>query len=163
MYGMLQLGKQVPDFQLCNQDGVLIRLGDLRGKKVVIFAFPKAKSINCTRQACAFRDEFPRIASANAVILGVGTDNPHALRDWKQNQNLPYDLLQDPDHHMLEQWGAWGMFDIKNYLGFPPIKRAYWVVDEQGVLIDMRIGIADKESVRLAIQALEHGTPSLTR
>jgi thioredoxin-dependent peroxiredoxin len=158
---MLQLGKQTPDFQLRNQNGDFVRLRDLRGKKVVIFAFPRAKSINCTRQACAFRDEFPRLEAANAVILGVGIDSMDALREWQQNQQLPYDLLQDPDHRMLERWGAWGVFDIKNYLGFPPVKRSYWVLDEHGVLIDMRIGVTDKESVRLAVQALANSASPL--
>ncbi len=157
---MLQLGKQAPDFQLRNQDGEIIRLRDLRGKKVVIFAFPKAKSINCTRQACAFRDEFPRIDTENAVILGVGVDSLEALREWRQNHNLPYDLLQDADHRMLEKWGAWGVFDVKNLLGFPPVKRSYWIVDENGALIDMHIGVTDKQSVQLALQTLQNAANS---
>lgn len=158
---MLQLGKQAPDFKLHNQDGQLVRLRDLLGKKVIIFAFPKAKSINCTRQACAFRDEFPRFEDGNAVVLGVGVDSFEALKEWKDNHQLPYDLLQDTDRRMLEQWGAWGVFDVKNLLGFPPVKRSYWIVDEGGVLVDMRIGVTDKASVRLALQTLEMPTVTL--
>jgi thioredoxin-dependent peroxiredoxin len=153
---MLQIGKQAPDFQLRNQDGQVVRLRDLRGKKVIIFSFPKAKSINCTRQACAFRDEFPRFNDGNAVILGVGVDTFESLKEWKENHKLPYDLLQDTDRRMLEQWGAWGVFDFKNLLGLPPVKRSYWIVDESGVLVDMRIGVTDKASARLALQTLEH-------
>ncbi|MFN8374364.1 MAG: peroxiredoxin [Anaerolineae bacterium] len=157
---MLQIGKQAPDFRLPNQDGKIIHLKELRGKKVVIFAFPKANSINCTRQACAFRDEFPRFSDGNAVIFGIGVDTPEELRQWRQNQHLPYDLLHDADRRMLEQWGAWGVFDFKNLLGFPPVKRSYWIVDENGVLIDMRIGVTDKESVRLAVQTLDKAASS---
>jgi peroxiredoxin Q/BCP len=152
---MIQLGKQAPDFKLRNQDGKELRLSDFRGKKVIIFSFPKAKSINCTRQACAFRDEFPRFDSENAVIFGVGVDSLESLKEWKDNHNLPYDLLQDEDRRMLEQWGAWGVFDFKNLLGFPPVKRSYWIVDESGVLVDMRIGVTDKASARLALETLE--------
>ncbi|NWF71162.1 MAG: peroxiredoxin [Chloroflexi bacterium] len=151
---MLQIGKQVPDFELVNQDGQPVRMRALRGKKVVIFAFPKASSITCTRQACAFRDEFPHISAHNAVILGVGADNPEALRQWKRNHHLPYDLLCDTDRRMLETWGAWGGFDVKQLIGFPPIKRSYWVIDENGVLLDQQIGVGARESMEHAVRKL---------
>jgi peroxiredoxin Q/BCP len=147
------LNKQAPDFELVNQDGQKVRLSDFRGKKVVIFAFPKASTVNCTKQACAFRDQFLRLQAHNAVILGVGADTPDMLRAWKDNHKLPYDLLYDPDRVMLEKWGAWGTsIDIvKLLLKIPPIKRSYWVVDENGVLVDMQLGIGAIESVQQSL------------
>ena len=105
---MPAIGQPAPDFELPNQDGKPVRLGDFRGKKVVLFAYPKADTPGCTTQACGFRDHFPRIETKNAVVLGISPDQPEDLLKWKQKQSLPYDLLSDPEHKVLEAWGAWG-------------------------------------------------------
>ena len=73
-----------------------------------MFAFPKAATSGCTTQACGFRDNFPQIEAGAAVVLGISPDEPAALLKWKQEENLPYDLLSDPQHEVLEAWGAWG-------------------------------------------------------
>ena len=153
---MPKIGEPAPDFALPNQDGEIVRLSDFRGKKVVIFAFPKAGTSGCTTQACGFRDEFPRIQDANAVVLGISPDKPEALRKWKDKENLPYDLLSDPDHKVLEAWGAWGEKKMygKSYMG---VIRSHWVIDENGVVADERIKVSPKDSVALATKFLaEH-------
>ena len=99
---MPDIGEQAPDFELKNQNGQTVKLSDYRGKKVVLFAFPKAGTSGCTTQACGLRDEFPQIESANATVLGLSPDMPEELLKWKQDENLPYDLLSDPDHAVLE-------------------------------------------------------------
>ena len=105
---MPAIGQQAPDFELLNQEGQLLRLSDLRGQRVILFAFPKAATTGCTTQACGFRDNFPQIEAGDAVVLGISPDEPAALLKWKQEENLPYDLLSDPQHEVLEAWGAWG-------------------------------------------------------
>ncbi len=153
---MPKIGEPAPDFALPNQDGEIVRLSDFRGKKVVLFAFPKAGTSGCTTQACGFRDEFPRIQDANAVVLGISPDKPEALRKWKDKENLPYDLLSDPDHKVLEAWGAWGEKKMygKSYMG---VIRSHWVIDENGVVADERIKVSPKDSVALATKFLaEH-------
>ena len=153
---MPNIGESAPDFALPNQDGQTVRLSDFRGKKVVIFAFPKAGTSGCTTQACGFRDEFPRIQDANAVVLGLSPDKPDALRKWKDKENLPYDLLSDPDHKVLEAWGAWGEKKMygKTYMG---VIRSHWVIDENGVVADAHIKVSPKDSVALATKFLaEH-------
>jgi len=149
---MLKIGDAAPDFALVNQDGETVRLSDYRGRKVVIFAFPKAGTLGCNNQACEFRDEFPKLESHNAVVLGVSADSPSELLTWKLNKKLPYDLLSDKDHTMLQAYGAWGM-DI-GLFKLPVITRSVWVIDENGIIIDMQIGIAPKASVERAIRAL---------
>ncbi len=152
---MLTIGQPMPDFELPNQDGKTVRLSHLRGKKVVIFAFPKANemSFGCTTQACEFRDEFPRIEAHNAVVLGISADKTEQLKKWRTSRKLNYDLIADVDHKFLEAWGAWGATIIG--LKIPMIKRSYWVIDERGILIDQQINVGPKASVEKAIQALE--------
>jgi thioredoxin-dependent peroxiredoxin len=150
---MPNIGEAAPEFELLNQDGQRVRLSDYRGKKVVIFAFPKADTAGCNAQACTFRDEFPKISANNAVVLGVSADTPEELRRWKQNRKLPYDLLSDRDHTMLTAYGAWGM-SMLGLIKVPIINRSYWVIDENGVLIDQQVGVMPKTSVEKAIQAL---------
>ncbi|RMG89623.1 MAG: thioredoxin-dependent thiol peroxidase [Chloroflexi bacterium] len=151
---MPAIGEVAPDFELLNQDGQPVKLSDFRGKKVIIFAYPKAGTSGCTTQACGFRDEFPRVESANAVILGLSPDAPDALKKWKEKENLPYDLLSDPDHKVLEAWGAWGEKSMygRKYWG---VIRSHWVIDENGVVVDARIKISPKDSVAKAVAALE--------
>lgn len=146
---MPQVGEKAPDFELKNQDGKTVRLSDYRGKKVVLFAFPKAGTSGCTTQACGLRDEFPRIQSANAVVLGLSPDEPADLLKWKQKENLPYDLLSDPDHAVLDAWGAWGEKSMygKTYMG---VIRSHWIIDEEGVVVDAQIKVSPTESVERA-------------
>jgi peroxiredoxin Q/BCP len=147
---MPKIGEQAPDFELHNQDGKLVRLSDFRGKKVVLFAYPRAGTSGCTTQACGFRDEFPKLQASNVVVLGISDDTPQDQLKWKQKENLPYDLLCDTDHKVLEQWGAWGEKTNygKKYMG---TIRSHWVIDENGVIQDEQIGISPKDSVEKAV------------
>jgi peroxiredoxin Q/BCP len=150
---MLTIGQPAPDFELLNQDGKTVRLSDYRGQNVVIFAFPKANTGGCNAQACSFRDEFPRISASNAVILGLSADSPQTLKGWKQSKKLPYDLLSDPDHRVLEQWGAWGG-PLPGIIRLPTATRSYWVIDASGVVADMQVGVGPQASVDKALAAL---------
>lgn len=150
---MPNVGENAPDFVLLNQEGKEVKLSDFRGKRVVLFAYPKAGTSGCTVQACGFRDEFPRIEAANTVVLGLSPDKPKDLLKWKTKENLPYDLLSDPDAAVLSAWNAWGEKSMygKKYMG---VIRSHWVIDENGVVIDAQVGISPKDSVELAVKAL---------
>ena len=151
---MPTVGKAAPDFELLNQDGQSVRLSDFRGKRVIIFAFPKANTMGCNNQACSFRDIFPQIKSNNAIVLGVSSDSVEELAGWKKLKQLQYDLLSDPDHKMLDAWDAWG---LKLFVIKLPISatRSYWVIDENGILIEQQIGVRPQESVDKALAAVE--------
>jgi len=150
---MPNIGEKAPDFELPNQDGKLVKLSDFHGKKVILFAYPRADTPGCTTQACGFRDNFPKIQADNAVVLGISADEPKDQLKWKQKQNLPYDLLSDVDHKVLEQWGVWGEKTNygKTYMG---ITRSHWVIDENGVIIDEQIKISPENSIAQAIGAI---------
>lgn len=149
---MPEIGELAPDFELPNQDGKPIKLSDLRGKKVIMFAFPRADTPGCTTQACGFRDNFPNLQVEGAVVLGISNDPPQDLLKWKQKEHLPYDLLSDTEHQVLEAWGAWGEKSNygKTYMG---TIRSHWVMDETGHVIDARIKVKPEDSVRLAVAA----------
>lgn len=147
---MLTIGEPAPDFALPNQDGKTIRLSDFRGRKVILFAYPRANTGGCTKQACGFRDSLPKIDAGNAVVLGISDDGQPALQSWKAQERLPYDLLSDVDHSVLEAYGAWG--EKTNY-GKTTIGtiRSHWVIDENGNLLDQRIKISPEDSVEQAL------------
>jgi peroxiredoxin Q/BCP len=148
---MPKVGEMAPDFELPNQDGALVKLSSLRGKKVILFAFPKADTPGCTTQACGFRDRFPQIEASGAVVLGISADSQKDLLKWKQKQNLPYDLLSDVDHTVLEAWDAWGEKSMygKTYMG---IIRSHWVIDETGKVLDEEIKISPEKSIEGAVK-----------
>ena len=151
---MPTVGEAAPDFELLNHDGEKVRLSDYRGMRVIIFAFPKANTMGCNIQACAFRDVFPKVESQNAIVLGVSSDSVTELARWKQLKGLQYDLLSDPDHSMLDAWDAWG---LKLLIVKLPVSatRSFWVVDEHGILVEEQIGVRPQESVDKALAAVE--------
>ena len=151
---MPEIGRMAPDFELKNQDNEPVRLSDQRGKRVIIFAFPKANTVGCNNQACSFRDVFPQIASKNALVFGVSSDSTATLASWKKRQQLQYDLLSDPQHKMLDDWDAWGL-DLKLFKLPLGATRSYWVIDENGILVDQQIGVRPAESVEKALASVD--------
>jgi thioredoxin-dependent peroxiredoxin len=151
---MPAIGETAPDFELLNQDGQPVKLSDYRGRRVILFAYPKAATSGCTIQACGFRDQFPRITESNAVVLGISPDEPDALKKWQQDEDLPYDLLSDPDHQVLEAWGVWEEKSMygKKYFG---VTRSHWIIDENGVVVDEQVKISPTDSVEKAVEALD--------
>jgi peroxiredoxin Q/BCP len=150
---MPNIGDPAPDFELINQDGNPVKLSSFRGKKVILFAYPKASTPGCTTQACGFRDQFPKITANNVVVLGISPDAPKDQLKWKQKENLPYDLLSDPDHQVLESLGAWGEKSMygKKYDG---VIRSHWIIDENGNFADVQLGVSPTESVERAVKAI---------
>ena len=147
---MVQVGDSAPDFELSNQDGETVKLSDYRGKKVLLFAYPKANTSGCTQQACGFRDALPQLEAAGAVVLGISPDKPAALAKWKAKEGLPYDLLSDPEHQVLEAYGAWGEKSMygKTYWG---VIRSHFIIDEEGNIADVQLKVSPAKSVEKGV------------
>jgi thioredoxin-dependent peroxiredoxin len=128
-----QVSSLAPDFTLLTDAGEELTLSSLRGKKVVVYFYPKADTPGCTREACGFRDDFPRIESANTVVLGVSPDKPAALAKFKAKYSLPFTLLSDVEHVVAEQYGVWVEKTNygKQYMG---IERTTFLIDTAGRL-----------------------------
>ncbi len=150
---MPAIGDIAPDFELQNQHGELVKLSDYRGRKVLLFAYPKAGTSGCTVQACGFRNHFAQIEMANAVVLGLSPDAPAALVKWIEAESLQYDLLSDPEHRVLEAWNAWGEKSMygKTYQG---VIRSHWIIGEDGRVLDEQIKISPKKSIAAALKFL---------
>lgn len=151
---MIKAGDIAPDFTLTSAEGDEVSLSDYRGQRVVIFFYPNAATPGCTRQACGFRDNLPRIESANGVVLGVSPNSPQELAKWKEEEGFTYPLLSDPDHEVAEQYGAWGE---KKSFGrtYDGIIRSHVVVGRDGRLEDVQINVSPEESVKRAMAVLE--------
>ena len=150
---MPSVGEMAPDFELLNQNGEAVKLSDFRGKKVLLFAYPKAGTSGCTVQACGFRDNFARIETADAVVLGLSPDQPAALANWIKEESLGYDLLSDPEHQVLEGWNAWGEKSMygKKYMG---VIRSHWIIGEDGTVLDEQLKVSPKASIEKALKFL---------
>lgn len=104
----LEVGKKAPAFSLPDEDGKTVKLADFKGKKLVVFFYPKANTSGCTREACDFRDELAVFKKKKAAVVGISKDTPAAQKKWKEKYKLPFPLLSDPETEVLQAWGAWG-------------------------------------------------------
>ncbi|MCS6842782.1 MAG: thioredoxin-dependent thiol peroxidase [Caldilineales bacterium] len=150
----LQVGDMAPDFALVSDTGETVRLSDFRGKRVVLYFYPKDDTSGCTTQACGFRDAYPQIEERNAVVLGVSPDGVASHQKFKAKHGLPFTLLVDEDHSVAEAYGVWGEKSMygKKYMG---ITRSHFVIDEEGRLVDVQVKVSPTDSVQKALQALQ--------
>lgn len=150
---MLQIGDLAPDFELLSDENRPIRLSDLRGRRVVLFFFPRADTPGCTAQACGFRDRLPVIEAGNATVLGLSPDLSEALAKWRAKEQLPYNLLSDPNHEVADAFGAWGE---KTSYGrtYEGILRGHAIIGVDGRIEDLRVRIKPDESVQAAVDFL---------
>lgn len=152
---MLSIGDKAPDFALLNDEGETVKLSDYRGKQVVLFFYPKADTPGCTIQACGFRDQYPLIEAAGAVIFGLSPDPPADLAKWRAKQGFPYHLLSDPDHAVAEAYDVWGerSFRGQSYMG---IIRSHFVVGPDGSVADIQYNVKPEDSVNTAVAFVSH-------
>jgi len=149
----LQVGDLAPDFQAMNDAGELVQLSDFRGKKVILYFYPKDNTSGCTKQAVGFKENYDAIEAANAVVLGVSPDSVASHVKFKTKYDLPFQLLVDADHAVAEQYGVWGEKNMygRKYFG---IKRSHFVIDEAGKLIDVRYNVRPAKSVEYALKVI---------
>lgn len=150
---MLTIGNRAPDFTLTSSEGEEVSLSDYRGQRVILFFYPKAGTSGCTRQACGFRDNLPKIEEANAAVIGVSPDSPADLAKWREEEGFTYPLLSDPDHKVAEAYGVWG--EKKNFgRTYHGIIRSHFVIDGEGRLEDIQKNVSPEKSVERALEAL---------
>ena len=127
----LSVGSQAPIFTLLNQQEQPVSLNDFRGKKVLVYFYPKALTPGCTTQACGLRDSKSELDELGLVVLGISPDTPKKLAQFIEKKKLNFTLLSDPDHKIAEQFGVWGE---KKFMGktYDGIHRISFLIDENG-------------------------------
>lgn len=148
-----QVGQPAPDIELLSDSGEPVSLAQFRGKKVVLYFYPKDDTSGCTTQACGFRDAYPTIEEQNAVVIGVSPDSVKSHQKFKTKYNLPFILVVDDQHALSEAYGVWvekSMYG-KKYMG---VERSHFVIDEQGIIIQAAVKVKPADSVTQAVAAL---------
>lgn len=132
----LSVGNQAPAFTLLNQQEKPVSLNDFRGKKVLIYFYPKALTPGCTTQACGLRDRKSELDELGLVVLGISPDAPKKLAQFIEKKELNFTLLSDPDHQVAVQFGVWGE---KKFMGrtYDGIHRISFLINESGNIMQV--------------------------
>ncbi|WP_027628206.1 thioredoxin-dependent thiol peroxidase [Ruminiclostridium cellobioparum] len=130
---MLKAGEKAVNFVLKTTDDKEVSLSDFKGKKIVLYFYPKDDTPGCTKEACGFRDVYDYILEAGAVVVGISPDGEKSHDKFRNKYNLPFYLLSDEDHKVSEAYGAWGERKMygKTYMG---IIRSTFIIDEEMVI-----------------------------
>ena len=133
---LLKEGSAAPVFSLPDENGDIHSLSDYKGKRVVLYFYPKDNTSGCTTEACEFRDDYDEYEKAGVVILGVSADDQKSHTKFKEKYELPFTLLSDESHEMLEAYGVWGTKKMygREYMG---ILRTTYVIDEEGKIVSV--------------------------
>lgn len=131
--GQLEKGDAAPEFEAKDGEGRAWRLGDLRGKKVVLYFYPADDTPGCTAEACDFRDHHQQFLDANYVVLGVSPQGAESHRAFAEKYSLPFPLLVDEDHAMADAYGAWGERTLYGNK-ITGVLRSTFVIDENGTI-----------------------------
>lgn len=131
---MLEAGMKAPDFTLPDQNGDMHSLEDYRGQKVILYFYPKDNTAGCTKQACGFAERYPQIQEKGAVVLGISKDSVKSHKNFEEKYSLPFTLLSDPEHKVLEMYGAWGEKKSYGKVSMGTIRTTY-LIDEEGIIM----------------------------
>lgn len=131
---MLEIGTKAPAFSLLDQNGERHSLEDYKGKKVILYFYPKDNTAGCTKQACGFAERFPQIQEKGATVLGISKDSVKSHKNFETKYELPFTLLSDPDLEAIEAYDVWK--EKKNYgRTYMGIVRTTYLIDENGIII----------------------------
>ena len=143
----LQIGDTAPNFKSLDEAGNAVSLADYKGKKLVLFFYPKASTPGCTVEACDLRDNHHRFQANGYKILGVSADSPKRQQNFSKKYDFPYPLLADENKEVINAFGVWGP---KKFMGreYDGIHRTTFVIDENGLIEDVIIKVKTKEHTK---------------
>lgn len=131
---MLEVGMMAPDFALPNAKGELVRLSDFRGKKVVVYFYPKDNTPGCTRQACAFKENYAAFQGKDIVVIGISKDSAASHEKFMAKYELPFILLSDVEKEAIQAYGVWQEKKMYGKVSFGVV-RSTFIIDEDGKLM----------------------------
>ena len=131
---MLEVGTKAPAFTLPDQNGKMHSLKDYKGKKVILYFYPKDNTTGCTKQACGFSDRYPQFTEKGAVVIGVSKDTAASHKKFEEKYHLPFILLADPEKEAIQAYDVW---KEKNMYGKATmgVVRTTYLIDESGVVV----------------------------
>ena len=150
----LESGNKAPAFALMDQDGKKVRLSDYKGKKLLLFFYPRANTSGCTRQACNVSAARQELKKLGAEAIGISPDPPDKQMNFDLKYKLGFQLLSDPDHKTAKAYGAWGeksMYGKK----FEGIVRSSFLVDEKGKIVQAWYKVKPEDTIPLALETLK--------
>lgn len=130
---MLEIGTMAPEFTLPDQNGEEKRLSDYRGKKVILYFYPKDMTSGCTKQACSFRDLYPQFREKGAAVLGVSRDTVASHKKFEEAHGLPFPLLSDPELSVIKAYDVWKEKKLYGKVSMGVVRTTY-LIDENGVI-----------------------------
>jgi len=131
---MLEVGTKAPDFTLPDQDGNMHFLSEYRGKKVILYFYPKDNTAGCTKQACGFAERYPQFTEKGAVVLGVSKDSVASHKKFEEKYGLPFTILSDPELVAIQAYDVWQ--EKKNYgKTYMGVVRSTYLIDEKGKIV----------------------------
>jgi len=141
---MLQIGEKAPQYLGTDQSGKSHKLSDYKGKKLVVFFYPKASTPGCTVEACDLRDNYHRFLEQGYEVLGVSADDAKRQTNFKEKNELPFPLIADTDKKVIEAFGVWGE---KKFMGrtYDGIHRTTFIIDQNGIIEDVITKVKTKE------------------
>ena len=150
----LEEGTPAPEFTLPNADGQQVSLADYRGKKVIVYFYPKADTPGCTKEACDFRDSLTQLNGQNIEVLGISPDKPEALKKFTDKHELTFPLLSDVDKSVMQAYGVFG--EKKNYgKVVQGVIRSTFLVDEEGTIALAKYNVKATGHVARIIKEIE--------
>ncbi len=150
----LEKGVDAPDFELEDQDGNRVRLSDFRGKKLLVYFYPRADTPGCTKQACSIRDSQADLREAGIAYVGISPDTPDRQKKFDEKYQLDFPLLADTDHVIAEAFGAWGEKSMFGKIKMG-ITRSSFLIDEGGKILDLWYGVKPLDTVPKALKAVQ--------
>ena len=131
---MLEVGTKAPDFTLPDQNGNMHSLSEYRGKKVILYFYPKDNTPGCTKQACGFAERYPKFTDKGAVVLGISKDSVASHKKFEEKYGLPFTILSDPELVAIQAYDVWQ--EKKNYgKTYMGVVRTTYLIDEKGKIV----------------------------
>ena len=150
----LKPGDTAPDFALKDQDGKTVSLSDFKGRKLLLYFYPKAETPGCVMQACSIRNAFQELNAKGVAAIGISTDAENAQKKFAGRYNLPFQLLADEGHKIADAYGVWGENSIL-FIKYTGIIRSSFLIDENGKVIQAWYKVSPLDTVPKAIAALQ--------
>jgi peroxiredoxin Q/BCP len=147
-------GDEAPDFSAKDQNGKTVSLSDFKGKKVILYFYPKDDTPGCTAEACSFRDNYQFMLTKDFAVIGVSTDDEKSHKKFETKFNLPFPLIADPDKHIVEAYGVWVEKNMygKKYMG---TARVTFLIDANGIITKVIDKVDTKNSSQQVIDLLQ--------